>query len=115
MIWLKSLVIILGILIFFCLFLLGYGFYKKSEDPGWRFLSSSKFGDEPEIKELHLGDLNKAIKIVTLKLPKTCSLKDYQISQDYLLLISDGLPTCRIIFIISLRDYSLLGKIVLDP
>ena len=115
MIWLKSLVIILGILIFFCLSLLGYGFYKKSEDPRWRFLSPSKFGEESKIKKLHLEDLNKAIKIVTLKLPKNCSLKDYKISQDYLLLISGGLPTCRIIFVISLRDYSLLGKILLDP
>ena len=94
---------------------MGYGFYKKSEDPGWRFLSPSKSGDESKIKELRLGDLNKTIKIVTLKLPKTCSLKDYKISQDYLLLISGGLPTCRVIFVISLRDYSLLGKILLDP
>ncbi len=43
--WLKSLVTLLGILIVGGLLLLGYGFYKKSQNPDWRL--SHLFVDTP--------------------------------------------------------------------
>ena len=39
--WLKSLVIVLAALIALALGLLGYGFLKKSADPGWRLFGST--------------------------------------------------------------------------
>ena len=43
--WLKSLVILLGILIVSSLVLLGYGFFKKSQNPDWQL--SHIFIDPP--------------------------------------------------------------------
>ena len=34
--WLKTIVIVLGILIVLGIVLLGYGFYKKTTEPGWK-------------------------------------------------------------------------------
>ena len=34
--WLKTIVIVLGILIVLGIVLLGYGFYKKTSEPSWK-------------------------------------------------------------------------------
>ena len=114
MVWLKSLVIILGVLIFLCLLLLGYGFYKKADNPEWRLFSLTQPNDVHRNQNQLIHNIKKAINISKLKLPKTCVLENFEISQNYLIVVSSGPKNCRNIFVFSLGDFSLIGNVVLE-
>lgn len=82
--WLKSLVIILGVLIAGGLVLLGYGFFKTAQDPNWRL--AQLFRAEPDRTPSERAETAgapppaatapRAFGKVQLALPIGCSVTD---------------------------------------
>ena len=116
MVWLKSLVIILGLLIFCCLFFLGYGFYKKTSNPEWQLIEPEKTNSSVKNRTIssHLAPQIPFGKL-ELDLPKHCSIIDVQTSENYLIVRSGKSNDCSKIIIFTLNDFTLLGTISLKP
>ena len=121
--WLKLLVTLLGILIVGCLMLLGYGFYKKSQNSGWQL--NQLFSNKSTISSVvpavsHAPALGPrsapsappaAFGIVTLTLPVGCAVTDVNPDGERAYLTIGPPGHCHRIVIIGSQDGRILGTI----
>ena len=122
--WLKSLVIVLAALIALALGLLGYGFLKKSADPGWRLLGSTTM-TTPAVSDL--APAGKPIQStppatpartwgeINLSLGAECKVDGVQTEGDrlYLTIGPAGMPggTCHRVVVIDTTRGRVLGTV----
>ena len=120
--WLKSLVILLGVLIVAGLVLLGYGFIKKSQNPDWRL--THLITGEPEQTEpaaptpaepAKSAAPLKALGEITLDLPTGCSVTDVDPDgrRAYLTIGPPG--PCHRVVIIDVSDGRVIGTVRVSP
>ena len=126
--WLKSLVILLGILIVGSLVLLGYGFFKKSQNPDWQL--SHVFIDSPTLQPTAAAPtpsmptparLNspqpapKAFGELSLNLPAGCAVNDV-VPDGQRAYLTIGPPgPCHRVIIIDTHAGRVLGTIRVSP
>ena len=73
--WLKSLIIILTFLIVSALMLIGYGFFKKSQNPNWTL--TDIFLTTPKIKQnKHENPSTNPFNDILLQLSPECVIED---------------------------------------
>jgi hypothetical protein len=115
MLWLKSLVIVLGILIVLGTFLLGYGFYKKTSEPGWKPFSEQaahvleqKLAPIPQRKN---KTPNKPFGTLSLDLAEGCLIIEVQPMRRYAYFMIGPTPACNAIILVDIKKGVILGRI----
>ena len=116
MTYLKTLVIVLGLLIVLCLCLMGYGLYKKTENPNWRLFSEhsvhkTRLNDNPLENFTQREDIKKLTSILL----KKCNIKEITTFSKYIILETNGKGHCSKLQIFDLDDLQLIGTIELAP
>ena len=113
--WLKSIVIVLGILIVFCIVLLGYGFYKKISDPSWIPFSEQKVSissfEPPSPKLQEIREPLKSFGIISLDLAEGCIITKVLPSKHYTYFIIGQKPTCNAVILVDPKKGVVLGRI----
>ena len=118
---LTSLVIFLTVLIALAVGLLGYGFFKRAEDPNWRLFHALNYSKAqnrdrseptppvPEKSKLTpWGHIN-------LNLPSNCRLSDFQGDGSRLYLMTEPVGECQKIIVIETDTGLILGTINPGP
>ncbi len=123
--WLKSLVIVLGLLIVAGVLLLGFGFYKKTADPDWRLFGQKTppvVAETPIIEPPVLAPPApqeptrlKAFGNITLNLPLACVITKIEPQRPYLYLEIGPTPNCNRIIVVDLEKGMVLGTIKPQP
>ena len=107
--WLSSIVIFLGLLIFTCLTLIGYGFYKKAQSPDWtlwQLLSDrptrENLEKHPKRKTIPNSTSSKQISKfgqISLNLSNECEIKNVSGHDEYLYITVGPTGGCHRIII----------------
>ena len=117
--WLKSIVIILGILIVLGITLLGYGFYKKTSEPNWKpFAEQNKSIDETRqglLRQQRNDEPVKSFGTISLDLDEGCLITKVQSSQRYVYFMIGQRPTCNAVIIVDIKKGVVLGRIIPRP
>ncbi len=120
--WLKSLVIVLGLLIVLGVLLLGYGFYKKATDPDWRL-----FGvDMPPVANVQaLPNIQPQAKpaptpqkpfgTISLNLAEGCEITEIIPRRRYVYLMIGPTPECNRVILFDQEMGLVLGAIKPRP
>ncbi len=125
--WLKLLVTFLGILIVGCLMLLGYGFYKKSQDSDWQL--NQLFSNKSTVSSVvptvsHAPALGPrsapstppaTFGIVTLTLPVGCAVTDVNPDGERAYLTIGPGGECNRIVVVDTVQGRVLGTIKAQP
>ncbi len=121
--WLKSLVIVLGLLIVLGVLLLGFGFYKKTTDPDWNLFGgiavSPPIGqavvNAPPAAALGPVKPNRepltAFGTISLNLPAGCVITRFEPRRQYAYLEIGPTPECNRIVLVDLKRGVILGAI----
>ena len=112
--WMKFIVIILGLLIICGVGLLGYGFYKKTSDPGWKLFSSAPQSEPSNTPQFTLKSDNGPLpKIGDINLPMApgCFIRTARPEGKRLYVILGPRDTCSKVVIIDVTSGQTLGTI----
>ena len=118
--WLKSLVIVLGILIVLGIVSLAFGFYKKSTDPSWKLFSdrsapvsvaSLPQQPKPQKKRTPI----EPFATLSLNLPDGCIITNVEPRRRYAYLMIGPTPACNRVILVDLRKGLVLGTIKPQP
>ncbi|NQV99191.1 MAG: hypothetical protein HQ483_05810 [Rhodospirillales bacterium] len=117
--WLKSLVIVLGLLIVLGVVLLGFGFYKKTSDPGWA-LFGGKTPPAAENQPQAAGDRFRGTPFdpfgtLSLDLPAGCIIARVIPQRRYVYLEIGPTPACNRVIVVDLRKGVMLGTLKPQP
>ena len=118
---LKSLVIFLTILIALAVCLLGYGFFKRAQDPNWRLFKALKYSKTQERDRLETPrsvlekSQLKSWGHVNLNLPSNCRLSDFRTDGSRLYLMTEPAGECQKIIVIETDTGRILGTITPSP
>ncbi len=120
--WLKSLVVVLGILIVLGVVLLGFGFYKKTTDPDWKLFGTSKQEIAAATPAAPVGapsqniaQLLKPFGNISLDLPLECTITKVTPKRRLVFLEIGPTPECNRVVIIDLSAGSVLGSVSPNP
>lgn len=120
--WLKSLVIVLGILIVLGVVLLGFGFYKKTTDPDWKLFGLSKqetaqeMAPSPSIARPQKSSLPlKPFGNISLNLPVGCTITKLTPERRLVFLEIGPTPQCNRVVIVDLSAGIILGSVSPNP
>jgi len=119
--WLKSLVIVLGLLIIGGVALLGYGFYKKTSDPGWKLI-----GDTPPAPTSTPASIPTPVPTgpkpplsefgnISLNLPAGCFINRARPEGRRLYITTGPKEVCRDVIVVDVTDGRILGTITARP
>ena len=118
---LKSLVIFLTILITLAVCLLGYGFFKRAQDPNWRLFNALKYS-KPESRDRPEPTLSvpeksqlKSWGNINLNLPSICRLSDFRSDGSRLYLMTEPAGECQKIIVIETDTGRILGTVTPGP
>lgn len=115
MLWLKSLVIVLGILIVLGIVLLGYGFYKKTSEPGWKpFAEQAVTVLEPELAPIPQRQNKTPIKpfgTLSLDLAEGCLIAEVKPMLRYAYFMIGPTPACNAVILVDIKKGVVLGRI----
>ena len=117
--WLKSVVIVLGILIVLGIALLGYGFYKKTSEPGWKpFVEQLKSVNESKLASFESQQNSEPFKYfgtISLDLAKGCLITKIQPTQRYAYFMIGQKPTCNAVILVDIKKGVILGRFIPRP
>jgi hypothetical protein len=117
--WLKSIVIVLGLLIVLGIVLLGYGFYKKSSEPGWKpFAKLENSIEEPQSKFLQQQLIRKpfdAFGTLSLNLADGCLITKVENASRYAYFMIGPTPTCNAVILVDIQKSVILGRFTPQP
>lgn len=112
--WLKYVVIILGLLIICGVGLLGYGFYKKTSDPGWKLFGAAPVSTpaniQPILQQTNNGPLPEFGKI-KLKVAPDCFIRTARPEGARLIVTLGPKNICDTVYVIELSTGRTLGSI----
>ena len=117
--WLKSLVIVLGLLIVLGVVLLGFGFYKKTSDPAWKLFRT----ETPPIVEKTLPQTPEKPRreplrpfgTLSLDLPVGCTITRITPQRRYAYLEIGPTVECNRVIIVDLSKGATLGTLKPQP
>lgn len=113
--WLKSLVIVLGILIVLGIVLLGYGFYKKTSEPGWKpFAEQAETVSKPELSPALRQQTKTPLKpfgTLSLDLSDGCLITEVKPTRRYAYFMIGPTPACNAVILVDLKKGVVLGRI----
>ena len=113
--WLKSLVIVLGLLIVLGIVLLGYGFYKKTSEPGWKpFAEQAKPVSEPELSPTLRRQNKTPLKpfgTLSLGLADGCLITEVKPMRRYAYVMIGPTPACNAVILFDIKKGVVLGRI----
>lgn len=120
--WLKSLVIVLGLLIVLGVLLLGFGFYKKTTDPDWK-LFGVDMPPASNIQALPAVQPNarpaqapiNPFGTISLNLPQGCEITEIIPRRRYAYLMIGPTPECNRVALVDLERGIVLGTIKPQP
>ena len=118
--WLKSLVIVLGILIVLGVLLLGFGFYKKTTDPEWRLFGektppvTEQQSPNPPTQERQRETL-EPFGTLSLNLPAGCVITEVTPQRRVTLLKIGPTAACNAVIAVDVRKGVVLGTIKPQP
>ena len=117
--WLKSIVIVLGILIVLGIVLLGYGFYKKTSEPGWKpFAEMGKSIENSQLKLLQQQQIKKpfnAFGTLSLDLADGCLITKVENASRYAYFMVGPSPTCNAVILVDVQKSIVLGRFTPQP
>jgi hypothetical protein len=117
--WLKSIVIVLGILIVLGIVLLGYGFYKKTSEPSWKpFAEKKKSIEEPQPALLKKQENTESFKFfgtLSLDLAEGCMITKIQPTRRYVYFMIGQRPACNSVVLVDIKKGLILGRIIPRP
>jgi hypothetical protein len=117
--WLKSIVIVLGLLIVLGIVLLGYGFYKKTSEPGWKpFSEQEKPAEEQQLPPLEQQQNNEPLKYfgtISLNLDEGCLITNIQPIKRYAYFMIGQKPACNAVILVDIKKGAILGRIIPRP
>ncbi len=117
--WLKSIVIILGILIVLGIVLLGYGFYKKISEPSWKpFSEKKKFIEESQStlrKQQEDKEALRSFGTLSLDLSEGCIITKIQPTRHYVYFMIGQRPACNSVILVDIKKGVILGRIIPRP
>ena len=116
MLWLKSIVIVLGILIVLGIVVLSYGFYKKTSEPEWKpFSEQEKSIKESQITHLGLQQNNETYRpfgTLSLDLPEGCIITKVQTTLRYAYFMVGQKPACNAVILVDVKRGLVLGRFI---
>lgn len=117
--WLKSLVIVLGLLIIGGVVLLGFGFYKKTTDPNWKLFGGESMPVAQEPAPLpqkpRLLDPLKPFGTLSLNLPVGCIISKVTPHLVYAYLEIGPTNVCNQVIVVDLKSGVVLGSLKPRP
>ena len=118
---LKSLVIFLTILITLAVCLLGYGFFKRAQDPNWRLFNALKYSktqDRDRLESSRSVPEKSQLESwghINLNLSSNCRLSDFRTDGSRLYLMTGPAGECQKIIVIETDTGQTLGTITPSP
>lgn len=117
--WLKSLVIVLGLLIVLGVVLLGFGFYKKTSDPDWKLFRTEPVPSvektAPASPQTPRPEPLRAFGTLSLDLPAGCIITRVIPQRRYAYLEIGPTATCNRVIIVDLSEGAMLGTLKPQP
>jgi flagellar basal body-associated protein FliL len=117
--WLKSIVIVLGILIVLGIVLLGYGFYKKTSEPSWKpFSEQDKSIEEQQSIPLRQQQITKSFNSfgsLSLNLADGCLITKVEIETHYAFFMVGPTPACNAVILVDIQKSVVLGRFTPQP
>jgi len=119
--WLKHLVIVLGLLIVGGVALLGYGFYKKTSDPGWKLIGGTppapSSTPSPALAPMPTGPKPPlpVFGNISLDLPPGCFINRVRPEGRRLYITTGPKDVCRDVIVVDVTDGRILGTIKARP
>lgn len=121
--WLKSLVIVLGLLIVGGVFLLGFGFYKKTADPGWKLFGAEQLAavenplptPQTAPQKRRQPDSIKPFGTLSLNLPLGCVISKVTPKRRYVFLEIGPTADCNQVIVVDLQGGVVLGALKPRP
>ena len=117
--WLKSIVIVLGILIVIGIVLLGYGFHKKTSEPGWKpFSEQDKSIEELQSKSLWQQQIRKPFNsfgTLSLNLADECLITKVEPTSRYAFFMVGPTPACNAVILVDIQKSVILGRFTPQP
>ena len=117
--WLKSIVIVLGILIVLGIVLLGYGFYKKTSEPSWKpFTKQTEYIGKLKrvpLKQQQNKEPFKSFGTLSLNLAEGCLITKVQLTKRYAYFMIGLKPSCSAVIIVDIKKGVVLGRIIPRP
>jgi len=114
--WLKSIVIVLGILIVLGIVLLGYGFYKKTSEPGWKpFAEKGRYIEGlqlPPLGQQQNREPFKSFGTLSLDLADGCLITKVQPTERYVYFMIGQNPTCNAVILVDIKKGVVLGRVI---
>ena len=112
--WLKSIVIVLGILIVLGIVLLSYGFYKKTSEPHWKpFAEQDKSIEELQLKLLKQQQIKKPFNsfgTLSLNLSDGCLITKVVNASRYAYFMVGPSPACNAVILVDIQESVVLGR-----
>jgi hypothetical protein len=112
--WLKSIVIVLGILIILGIVLLGYGVYKKTSDPGWKpFAEPVNSIEDPKSKLLRQQQIRKPFNsfgTLSLNLADGCMITKVENASRYAYFMIGPTPACNAVVLVDIQKSVVIGR-----
>jgi hypothetical protein len=121
--WLKSLVTLLGVLIVGGLLLLGYGFYKKTQNPDWRlshlFLGAPAETPAPAVHSIKAPSVTQipaqSFGEISLGLPAGCLVTDVNPDGPRAYLTIGPPGRCHRVVVVDSQSGRILGSYKISP
>ena len=107
--WLKSIVIVLGILIVLGVVSLGYGLYKKTSEPGWKPFPERAKNIEGQQQN---REPSKPFGTISLDLADGCIITKVLPKQRNVYFMIGKKPSCNAVILVDLKKGVVLGRIV---
>jgi hypothetical protein len=112
--WMKFVVIILGLLIICGVGLLGYGFYKKTSDPGWKLFGSAPSANSANIQPINQHTNSGPMPVfgdIKLKVAPDCFIRTAHPRGDRLIVTLGPKNICDTVYVMELSTGRTLGTI----
>ena len=117
--WLKSIVIVLGILIVLGIVLLGYGFYKKTSEPSWKpFTKQTEYIGKLKrvpFRQQQKREFFKSFGTLSLDLDEGCLITKVQLTERYAYFMIGLKPSCNAVIIVDIKKGVVLGRVIPRP